>query len=258
MTTFDYVEPLPELGVDQFSTPTAYWWVGRKNFGDLLTPLLMARFADTEVAWAPAAKANIFAVGSILEAIPVGWKGIVAGSGRLFEDSPLHLEEATILGLRGPLSAKGIKGDFALGDPGLLADELVVVDKEYNLGIVPHWSDTTLQTRFGEYKPRIIRPEGDPLEVIREIGRCRKIVSSSLHGLILADAFQIPRRTELDGANFTKEGVDFKFRDYNESIGLPFIVGQTQEAPRYTVQDRQSELFDMFRSLGRRLMGGGL
>jgi pyruvyltransferase len=250
-----YEPPELELDLDQFPPPTAYWWKGHPNFGDMLTFLLMERFADTTVEWAPAQEANIFAVGSILEAIPSGWRGIVAGSGRLFEQSTLHLEDAIILGLRGPLSAKGVKGDYAIGDPGLLADELVTVDKEYNLGLVPHWSDTVLETQFGQYNPRIIRPEGDPLEVIREIGRCRKIVSSSLHGLIVADAFGIPRRIELVGAKFIKEGGDFKFRDYHASIGMPFTVGVLQEAPRYNVQDRQSELYDMLASLGRILMG---
>lgn len=247
-----------EVDVDQFPTPTAYWWKGKANFGDLLTPLLLARFADTTVRWAPGASADMLVVGSILEAAPAGWRGVVAGAGRLKEHSALHLGDAHIVGLRGPLSARGLKGDFALGDPGLLADELVVVDKEFNLGIVPHWSDTTLEKRFGQYSPKIIRPEGDPLQVIADIGRCRKIVSSSLHGLVVADAFGIPRRTELDGANLAKEGNDFKFRDHCAAVGLKFEVGLTQEAPRYVVQDRQFELFDMFSWLGRYLMGATL
>ncbi len=215
----------------------------------------MARFADTIVKWSPPEEASIFVTGSILESVPKGWSGLIAGSGKLLESTTLKLTNATILGLRGPLSAKGLKGDFVLGDPGLLADELVTVEKKYTLGIVPHWSDSTLEHRFQEWNPFIIRPEGNPLKVIHDIGRCRKIVSSSLHGIILADAFGIPRRIEISGANFTKEGNDFKFRDHNAAIGLKHLIGVTQEAPRYNVQDRQSELYDMFRNLGRRLMG---
>jgi pyruvyltransferase len=236
--------------------PTAYWWLGHPNFGDQLTPLLLARFSDTYVQWAPFKDADIVAVGSNLDVLPPRWRGIVAGAGKLRESSQPDLSRATVLGLRGPLTARGVKGDYCLGDPGLLADELVTVNKEYDLGIVPHWSDTELEDRpeFKRYHPHVIRPSGDVCEVLREIGRCRKIISSSLHGLIVADAFGIPRRTEMTKL-FEREGGEFKFRDYNASVGLDFEIGLTQEAPRYVVQQRQQELYDMFQGLGKRLMG---
>lgn len=236
--------------------PTGFWWTGRTNFGDLLTPLLLAHFGEVEVAWSPVNDADLVCVGSVLEFLPQQWPGIVAGAGKLRENSPVKLPRATVLAVRGPLTARslGLTGDHVLGDPGLLADELVSVDKEYELGIVPHWSDLELEHRpeFAKFKPRIIRPSGDTVEVLREIGRCRKIVSSSLHGIIVADAFGIPRRTEMTKI-FDREGGTFKFRDYNLSVGVPFTIGQTQEAPRWRVQDLQHGLYDMLRALGRLL-----
>jgi pyruvyltransferase len=239
--------------------PGAFFWQGRPNFGDLLTPLLLAHFANTEVMWAPAADADLVCVGSILEALPPGWDGIVAGAGKLKESSNINLTMATVLGVRGPLTAGSVKGigkDYVLGDPGLLANELAHVDKEHDLGLVPHWSDGELETRpeFLKYNPRIIRPSTDPIEVIQEIGRCRKIVASSLHGIIVADAFGIPRRVEM-AKIFEREGGSWKFRDHDGAVGVKFQVGVTQEAPRYIVDDRQSELFDMLKSVGRRLLG---
>jgi pyruvyltransferase len=236
--------------------PTAYWWLGHPNFGDLLTPLLLARFADTLVRWSAVESADLVCVGSVLDMLPTGWPGLVVGSGKLRERSKIDLSHATVLALRGPLTAKGIKGDYVLGDPGLLADELVAVQKVYDLGIVPHWSDTELERRpeFQKYKPRIIRPSGDPLEVIREIGRCRKVISSSLHGIIVADAFGIPRRTEM-AKIFAHEGGDFKFRDHAAALGMPFQIGITQQAPRYAIEHRQQELYEVLMSVGRRLMG---
>lgn len=238
--------------------PTGYWWRGRPNFGDLLTPLLMSHFADLEVTWAPVAEAGFVCVGSVLEHLPPGWTGTVIGSGRLKPDSQIDLSRARVMALRGPLTAKGAKarGSFAIGDAGLLADELVTVEKKHELGIVPHWSDTTLEHRpeFKRYNPVIIRPSEDPLEVIRKIGECRKIISSSLHGIIVADAFGIPRRIEMT-ERFAKEGGDFKFRDHCAAISIPFKVGVTQEPSRYKVQDRQHELFDVFEEFGRKLAG---
>lgn len=239
--------------------PTCYWWVGHPNFGDLLTPLLLQHYCDLAVKWSPAKTADLLCVGSVLDQVPARWDGTVIGSGMLFENSVVNLHHATVLALRGPLTAKlvrGVRGTPVLGDPGLLADELVTVEKRHELGIVPHWSDTRLEHRqeFKRYNPLIIRPSQDPLEVLRQIGSCRKIVASSLHGIILADAFGIPRRTEMT-ERFAREGGDFKFRDHCAAVGVPFKVGVTQEAPRAKVQDRQHELFDMLEDAGRRLMG---
>ena len=222
--------------------------------------MLLDWFADTPVDWAPVDKAELVVVGSVMEHLPLHWDGTVVGSGKMHRDTSIRLPRANIMGLRGPLTAQGVRGNFVLGDPGLLAPELVApVAKQYNLGIVSHWSDSELEHRpeFARYNPHIIRTDGDPLEAIREIGRCRKIVASSLHGIIVADAFGIPRRTEMC-ARFEREGGSFKFEDHCAAVGVPFEVGVTQEASRYAVQTRQHELYDMFGSLGRRLMGLGL
>jgi len=235
---------------------TAFWWKGKKNFGDQLTPLLLSRFAGIEVEWAPVVNADILCVGSILEAVTPHYTGIVAGSGMLFENTDVipRTFNATVLGARGPLSSGG-RRDIVIGDPGLLSDELVSVKKEYDLGIVPHWSDHHLETQFTKYNPRIIRPEGDPLEVIAEIGRCQKIVSSSLHGIIVADSFAIPRRIEYS-TTLDKEGGLFKFRDYSASLGMELVLGKTQQAPRYWIEDMQHELYDMFELVGQMVQSG--
>ena len=230
---------------------TAYWWVGVANFGDLLTGPLLKHFSEVDVQWAAVADAQIAGVGSIIEHIPNGWAGKIVGAGKLREESAIPVGRNQILALRGPLTAKGVRGDFALGDPGLLAGELVQVEtKRHELGIVPHWSDTELATdpRFATYHPKIIDPHGDPLDVIRAIGECRKIVSSSLHGIILADSFGIPRRIEYTH-RFDREGGDFKFRDYSEAIRTPLKIGETVLANRQAVDDRKSELYDCLRSL---------
>src|SRR5664279_5786089 len=236
--------------------PTTYFWRGKRNFGDLLGPLLLGYFAGVECEWSPADRAEVVSVGSILEHLPVGYRGIIAGAGFLYEHRDRYrLKDATVLGLRGPLSARGVRGDFCLGDPGLLANQLANPDKEFNLGLVPHWSDERLEHRFKEFKPLIIRPEQNPLDVIRQIGSCRKIVASSLHGIIVADSFTIPRRIELT-PRFDAEGGDFKFRDHNAAVGVPHEIGLTQEAPRHKVANRQYELVDMLEHVGLLMTGG--
>lgn len=234
-----------------------YYWKGVKNFGDLLTGLLLKHFCKLDSEWAKPHDADLIGVGSILEHIPWNYCGIIAGTGKLHENSKLKFPYARILGVRGELTAKqlNLKGNYVLGDPGLLADELVPLeDKQYQLGIVPHWTDKTLEhdKRFAKYNPVIIHPENDPLEVISQIGRCRKIISSSLHGVVLADAFGIPRRIEIAPkmiSHTKQEGDLFKFKDYNTSVGVKFEIGLTQSANRNIVIRRQHELWDVFQEL---------
>jgi len=234
-----------------------YYWEKRSNFGDALTSLLLIRFIRQSSEWASPEDAELVMVGSVLEQFPKDWSGVIAGAGKLHEKTSVSFPNAKILALRGPLTAKGVKGNFVLADPGLIADELVPLeDKQYNLGIVPHWTDKTLEfdKRFLQFNPKIIRVNNDPLEVIKEIGRCKKIVSSSLHGIILADAFGIPRRIEIPPRALThphQEGGLFKWNDYSASIGMKLQIGVTQEIDKNIIMEKQFELFDVFEEIKR-------
>lgn len=240
-----------------------YYWNKKKNFGDLLSPLIIKRFTHIDSVWSSVEDAEIIAVGSILEHLPKEWKGVILGSGKLHEHSAVDLSFAKILALRGPLSAKGIKGNYALGDIGLLGDELVPnEDKEFELGLMPHWTDTELEHNptFTKYNPKIIRVSDDPLKIISEIGRCKKIVSSSLHGIILADAFNIPRQVEIAPLLISKphqEGGIFKWLDYSGSIGVPFEPGVTKEVDRNLIIKKQHELFDVLEEVKSIFRNGG-
>ena len=239
----------------------AYWWCEVPNFGDALAPLLLEHFADIRVEWDTISHARVASIGSILEHIPPLWDGYVLGSGKLMEFSRLHLhtKTATILALRGPLSARGVPGNFALGDPGLLANELVgPQEKLWDLGIVPHWQDDKLAERFLRLIPsphtcKVIDPGDDPLTVLRQIGACRRIVTSSLHGMIAADAFGgIPRRVEIC-PKMERDGGDFKFRDYSETIHTPFVAGVMVEPSRFYIEDVKFSLYDAYQTLGEML-----
>lgn len=232
-----------------------YYWNNRPNFGDYLTPLIVKRFTRLPSEWTKPENSELVVVGSILEHLPEDWDGVIAGAGKLHERTKLKFPSAKILALRGPLTAKGLKGDFVLADAGLLADELVSnQDKEHNLGIIPHWTDNVLEydPRFTKYNPKIIRIDKDPIEVIKEISSCKKIVSSSLHGIILADAFGIPRRIEISPRMLShphQEGGLFKWLDYSASIKQKLEIGITQEIDRNIITEKQHELFDVFQEI---------
>ncbi len=240
-----------------------YYWNSKPNFGDMLSTLLLKRFTKFSCEWSQPRQADIILVGSILEHMPDDWNGVIAGSGLLKEESTKDFTNALILALRGPLTLERVKWvnstnrDVVLADPGLLANELVPLQEPtYNLGIIPHWTDKHLQHRpeFLKYSPHIIDVSKHPLDVITEIAKCKKIVSSSLHGIILADAFGIPRRIEMSPVVLEKpkqEGGLFKWKDYSQSIGMQLIIGKTQEADRNIITEKQHSLFDVFEEIKR-------
>lgn len=232
-----------------------FWWNEIPNWGDRLGPILLEYYAGIQSEWSPMESAEVVVTGSVLESIPPEWPGHIVGAGMIGDGRPVDVSSATVHAVRGPLSARQVPGDYALGDPGLLADEMVSVEtRDIELGLVPHWSDTRLahNYRFQPYSPVVISAWNDPLDVIRMIGRCKKIVASSLHGIILADAFGIPRRTEIADRflHDRHEGNLFKFQDHAAAVGLPFKIGETQTAKRGIVEDRRFELYDAFRAFG--------
>ena len=58
-------------------------------------------------------------------------------------------------------------------------------------------------------------------DVIDQVNSCERILSSSLHGLIVSDAYQVPNCwIELSG---NISGGYFKFHDYASSVGRDFV-----------------------------------
>ena len=192
----------------------AYWWRGHANFGDLLTPLILG-LAGVEAEWAAPKDAQLIGIGSIATHVPPGWGGLIFGSGKPRMSEKIDLSTATVLALRGKLTANGsgARGDFVLGDPGLLVSLLPIkASEDIPLGIIPHWEDRKLAGRYP--KGELIDVQGDPLAVIAKIASCRRIVSSSLHGIIVADAFGKERRWER-----SPRAWPFKFADYGSVVG---------------------------------------
>lgn len=134
--------------------------------------------------------------------------------------------------VRGELTKKkiekilGHKIEVTLGDGGVLAPVLVEKDieknKKYTVGIIPHFKEQDhpvfkeIADKFSGSK--IIDLKDEPHQVIRDIAQCEIIISSSLHGLIVADAFYVPNYHIVVTNNLLGDG--FKFDDYYSAYGL--------------------------------------
>ena len=141
----------------------------------------------------------------------------------------LYRNNLKVCALRGALSQRKLYEltdvfyDVPLADAGLLIDKLLPknINKEYSIGIIPHLSQQSeaeirkLEEIEGVH---IINIKKKPQEVGIEIAKCETVLSSSLHGLIFADALEIPNmhirlKKELPEGNF-------KFEDYYSAYGL--------------------------------------
>lgn len=220
------------VGAMKKNTINAYWYRDVVNFGDLITPLLLRKYGYTPVHVYPH-KASLVSTGSILEHLSESYSGVILGSGFIYEQSRMKFPDAKVLSVRGKLSRDRLCAQHkhvTLGDPGLLASSIVLQrqTKKYVLGIVPHHvqaSSPIISSLAGKdaEKITVIDVQQQPKNVFKLIDECEYIISSSMHGLIVADSFGIPNAwmaaDELIGGRF-------KFDDYysslNMSAGNPF------------------------------------
>lgn len=193
------------------------------NFGDMLNPLLFEYITGTKYEHVKDTTSGecVLMIGSILNWAKSGnivWgTGIVNGKGDISRDIDVRA-------VRGPLSRKylldkGVKCPEIYGDPAILLPDhfLPKVKKQYKLGIVPHVIDAShVSTNCSDILK--IDLSKDPKDVIKNMLKCENIISSSLHGLIVADAYGIPSTW----CEFSDKviGNGFKFLDYYQSIGV--------------------------------------
>jgi len=225
-----------------------YWFRRRRNFGDALVPILLRRFSGLGARWAHPALSDAVVIGSFAARLPRLYYGVVAGIGKFNDRDSPDLSRANVLGLRGELTLRGsrVRGDPVLGDPGLLAAQLL--DKRpaisHRLGVVPHYNDTTLVTRYPD--AHYIDVTLDPVEVIRQIAACDRVICSSLHSLIAADSLGIPRRWE---PSPLVKGGPFKFHDYATALGMVLVPDKWDTAPAAAVETVVARLRDVFREI---------
>lgn len=198
------------------------------NAGDVLSTIISKHYFSENIQLAsqePLKENNLIVIGSILE-----WAdemSHICGGGLLLPSSKLNYKPKEINLIRGPLTEQclvqqGIKATKLYGDPGILAPKFFPRSqkKQYKIGIIPHYVDAN--------HPWIKQPGNNnilvidvtaPLELFfKQLQACETILSSSLHGLIFAHAYNIPALwIELSNKVL---GNGFKFYDYYLSLGV--------------------------------------
>lgn len=218
-----------------------FWWQpkdGRINVGDHLSKVIVAAvlgLRDIELRHKRDTRKRLLAIGSVLHFARDGetvWgsgvNGKIAADRHRFE----HLDVRAVRGpkTRAFLQQRGIAVPEVYGDPGLLMPlffrrELLQPAQRRPFAIVPHFNEPA--GKYAGWDEHLIFPAGKPADFVRQLLGAERIVSSSLHGLILAEAYGIPA-IYLDWGN----GEDrFKYDDYYHGTGrMQWHSGDSVEA----------------------------
>lgn len=150
---------------------------------------------------------------------------IVWGSGFMSQEETVLEKPQQICAVRGPLTRamllnRGIPCPEVFGDPSLLLPRFYFpkVEKKYALGVIPHYIDKDHKQvkRLMAAGCFIIDIQSDREKLITDILSCERIVSSTLHGIIVSDAYGVPAMwVDFSGK---VNGRGFKFRDYFVSV----------------------------------------
>jgi hypothetical protein len=210
-----------------------YWYQENIiNFGDQITKYLVKKVSGINIKNIVnpnrTKQTVLLGVGSIMRLC--NKNTIIWGSGIRDKDQSVN-NGKIIRSVRGPLTRERlIKNGYECppiyGDPGLLLSKFYIptVEKKYNLGIIPHYSQyqkvyEIYEKEFLDGEVNIIDLRTDDIEsTVNKILSCKNIVSSSLHGIVVANSYDIPVRWIKFDNNIY--GDDTKYYDHYLSIGI--------------------------------------
>lgn len=181
------------------------WWGFKKNLGDWLTLpvtqyMLSRKGLSNEIVKGGGKHRHLFVMGSI-----IGFKGFDA---TIWGTACLNLEQAYNIGrqsvfreydiraVRGPLTQKvlqaaGYNVPDVFGDPGILLPLFYSPssrDKKYDISVVFHFRYARELQGFHT----ISIETNDYSFFIDELAASKRVISSSLHGIILAESYGVP------------------------------------------------------------------
>lgn len=180
-------------------------------------------------------------IGSIIPGF-VNERTVVWGSGCMNFDQKIKHHPLRVLAVRGPKTRKflldnGVDCPEVYGDPALLLPKLYKpkVEKKYGVTFVPHHRDFDIEPeiveRLKKEYPRShvinMTNYGKWTDVIDEICESEVVVTSSLHGMVVSDAYGIPNAF----CEFKYHHPKYdKYEDYCESVKKTFAFPVDQSA----------------------------
>lgn len=213
----------------------AYFGVGKiykhRNYGDDLNVFLFRELTSHKIFNAqllPSSLPHVLGIGSIIHSHCTA-NSIVWGSGVMYPNVALPTKPLKVLAVRGKLTRdyflrNGVDCPNVYGDPALLLPYVYnpCRNKKYKWGIIAHIQDESdsslkrLQKKLSDYHMISFSNYRHWHDVINEMLECECILSSSLHGLIISDAYKIPNLW-IEFTNPVGRS-NFKYFDYFSSV----------------------------------------
>ncbi|MBQ6569358.1 MAG: polysaccharide pyruvyl transferase family protein [Clostridia bacterium] len=195
-----------------------------ENIGDYLSKVVTQHYAPKNKKAAAGSPKTIYAIGSVL-----GFRNqdaTVWGSGFLYPNKKYilraKLSDLDVRAVRGPktrqlLQKSGKKCPEVYGDPAILMPLIYMPEsreKQYDVGLVFNYAnaDFTVPDNIKAKKINVLTDNYKGF--ISDICRSRLVISSSLHGIILAEAYGVPAVLLLKDNQST-----FKYEDWYNSTG---------------------------------------
>lgn len=205
-----------------------FYWRGVPNLGDSVSARIVAGLSGRRiVAVERGDRRKLLACGSVAHRARAG--DLVWGSGTIEPDRPPESRDVDVRAVRGPrtramLRRAGIPCPEVYGDPALLLPRVLPRRRaapRFRLAIVPHYQDKP-RVRSDDpavrvLESRVLDIQGELETFLDALLECERVVSSSLHGLVFAEAYGIPAAELRVGDDV--RGAEHKFADYFEGTG---------------------------------------
>lgn len=190
----------------------------------------------------------IMGIGSLLTIVPLD-NSIIWGSGVMSSTDGFSGNPKEVRAVRGPLTRNrlleaGIVCPEVYGDPALLLPKYYSpkVEKKYRVGIIPHYKDqkSPIMLKFQNNKDVLIidiRNYNNWLDFIDQINQCDAILSTSLHGLIVSEAYGVPN--VWIKLHDSERDDDIKYHDFFLSIGKdrePYVLDENVSMKELFIQ----------------------
>ncbi len=201
-----------------------------RNFGDWIGPYLFEHMTGLVPVHARTRVSRfsrtLFSVGSILRHLDRPGRADVWGSGIISADDQFERPRA-VHAVRGPftrdhLHRLGYPTSDVFGDPAILLPLCFSPGTalRHRVGIVPHFQDlAAIQNVYsGHPDILVIDPTRDVETVVSDILSCGSLLSSSLHGLVVAHTYGLPCAWVDAWSCLQGDGV--KYRDYFAASGI--------------------------------------
>jgi pyruvyltransferase len=213
-----------------------YQW-GGVNIGDAITKPIIDHVLNINSTVVKKEETNkLIGIGSVLT-WAVRENDVIWGSG-LIEDKKINLPKHRVIALRGKLTAKNIDSNCEVfGDPGLLLPLLYnpKIEIKHEIGIIEHYVDKGLYQGEG-LRINILQ---NWKSFVDQIKSCNKIISSSLHGIVISEAYGI----KSDWVELSNKviGKGFKFHDYLSG------TNRTNFSEEFNIESIQNNLINVLK-----------